>query len=355
MLKNISRYIHKNFTPLFVSIVCIYALYLRIMVLYHHTLWADELYELSYMKGTFLELLNALPKFGYCSYLFGDAYLFFPFFKIFSYNKWGLAIPCIIASIIGFYILYRICNRYFKSIWAYLITFSIVCFNATLITHATEIRAYAILPTLALAMLYLFQRINDLNFKLSIPKRIGAIIFSILVIWFHVYGIIMFSSCLLFTLLTKYDEKDFKTYLRSALAFAAIVLCFSMPLWIYSVFGPHYVVAQNNLDPFKYIPNPFLNAVGFLKGIICNLIGFKPLYFLLIGVFIPVVFSYAGRYKQLLFLFITVVIPIVCIFLFDLAGKYWFLQRQFAWTMPLFAFFLGWAWDGFFSYIAKRK
>lgn len=357
-IKKSISYINKSRIPIFVSIICIYALYLRIMNLYRHTLWVDELYYLTPLQGTFIEFLKAIPKVEFSSYLSGDLYLFYPFFKIFSYNKWGLAIPSIISTIIGFYILYLISKRYFKSSWGYFITFGIVCFNATLINHATEIRTYAFLPTLALATFYLFQRIADLNFELNPPKRMTSAIFFILVIWFHIYGILIFFSCLLFTILLKYKEKDFLIYFKNAISFTCIILCFAMPLWLFSVFGPHLGYNQLNINPFEFIPNPLHNTLGFLKGIFGNLVGFKKLYFLLLGVIMPFVFSYENRDKQLLFLTFIIVVPISSIFFSDVLQKYWFIQRQFIWVMPLFAFFLGWSWDSFFIRLrhgSKRK
>lgn len=347
-IKNSIKYIGKNRIPVFVSVICIYALYLRILHLYQHTLWVDELYYLSPLQGTFIELLKAIPKFEYSSYLSGDLFLFYPFFKIFSYNKWGLAIPSIVSTITGFYILYLISKRYFKSIWGYFITFGIVCFNATLINHATEIRTYAFLPTLALATFYLFQRIADLNFKLNPSKRIISVIFFTLVIWFHIYGILIFFTSLLFTILLKYKEKNFLIYFKNAISFACIILCFAMPLWLFCLFGPHLAYNQLNINPFEFIPNPLHNALGFLKGIFGNLVGFKKLYFLLLAVIIPFIFSYEDKYKQLLFLGFIIVLPLGFILLSDVLQKYWFIQRQFVWVMPLFAFFLGWSWDSFF-------
>lgn len=351
MLKNISKYISKNLVPISVIVICIYAFYLRIMHLYHHDLWMDEMSQLGELKRTFLELVKSRPKAEFCSYLSGDFYLMYPFFKIFSYNKWGLAIPHIIFTIAGFYILYLICRRYFKSLWAYLITFIIVCFNATLINHATEIRTYAVLPTLALAVFYVFQRIADLNFKLNVPKKIWAIVFFVLVIWFHVYGLFMFISIFLFTILSRYKTKDFKICLRNGIYLVAIILGVAMPLWLYSVLGPHVDATPyttGTAGTFEYIPNPVFNIAGFLKGIFCNLVGHKNIYFLLIGAIIPFVFSYEDKYKQLLFLSFNIIMPIAFLILSDIISNYWFMQRQFVWVIPFFAFYLGWSWDSFF-------
>ena len=72
------------------------------------------------------------------------------------------------------------------------------------------------------------------------------------------------------------------------------------------------------------------------------------LYFLLLGAFIPFFLPHKDRFKQLGFLLILILLPIEFIFLSDLWGSYWFLQRQFMWTVPLFAFYLGWCWDALF-------
>jgi hypothetical protein len=354
MIKIIKDYIHKHSISLSVTVICIYALFLRLAVLYRHTLWIDEIYYLGPLKGTFLEFIKAIPKAEFCSYLSGDLFIFYPFFKIFAYNKWGLAIPCVISSILGFYLLFLICKRYLRSIWAYLITFAIVAFNATLINHATEIRTYIFLPTLALAIFYVCLRIADVNFQPVALKRAGVILTFIFVIWFHVYGIIMFIVSFLFALLSKIKDEDSGNYLKNAFSLVFVTLCFSMPFWLYCVFGPHLSYTELGINTFDYIPNPSQNIVGFLKSIFGNLIGYKKLYFMLLGIFVPFIFSYKDRYRQLLFFVIIIMLPIGLILASDVLQKYWFIQRQFIWVMPLFAFFLGWTWDSFFALLKQR-
>lgn len=365
MIRSIVKYINKNLIAISVVVMCIYALYLRIMFLCHHSLWLDELVQLDTMKGTFLECLKLVSIHEFFSYLCGDYCLIYPFFKIFGFNKWGLALPHILSTIIGFYILYFICKRYFKTIWAYLITFGMVCFNSTLIQHATEIRPYAVLPTLALATFYLFQRISDLNMQQGALKKIATIMFFILVIWFHFYGVLIFTTCFLFTLSSKYGEGDYKRFFKKTVLYATIILCLAMPFWLYSVFFHGFFLGRFNVSSltvipnaynvFAYIPNPLQNIVGFLKGILCNLIGHKLFYLLLIGMVIPLVSHYQERNKQLLFLALNVIAPIIVILLIDLVGGYWFLQRQFIWVMPFFAFFLGWVWDSFFIRLKHKR
>lgn len=348
----------KKSIPFFVIAICIYAIYLRITHLHHHVLWGDELFYLEPMRNTFTGFLKAIPEVEVCSYLSGELFLFYPLFKFFPYNKWALAIPCLISTIIGFYLLYLICKKYFKSIWGYIVTFGIVCFNATLINHATEIRMYAFLPTLELATFYLFQRLTDLNFEISALKKAGVITCFFLVIWFQVYGILMFGSCLLYFLLSKCKEEGFKAYFRKAVVFTIVVLAIAMPFWIYCIFiGPHLAYKPRGggaTSVFTYIPNPLYNLSGFLKGIFCNLIGFKKLYFLILGMIAPLIFSYEDRYKQLLFLAVIIIMPLSLIFLLAVVSDYPFIQRYFIWLMPLFAFFLGWTWDSFFIFIRRN-
>jgi len=341
----------------FVLSISTLALYLRLAKLAGHALNGDELYQINWaMKTTSLfDAIKALTYSEYCSYLSGDYFLVYPFVKLFSFNKWGLAIPHIIATILGFYLLYLNCRVYLKSITGYCITFLIVCFNATLINHATEIRTYAVMPTLALGVLYcshlLFERP-----RLSNKHRFLIGIFFVLVIWFHVYGILILSVPFCFCLLSKSREKSFTASLKSNLTLFIMVLCSAMPLWFYSVFGRHLPYVFNG--PFNYIfnwiPNPIYNPLGFLKAIFGNLVGYKILYPLLLGVLFPFILPYKDRFKQIGFLFITVIIPIQLLVLVSLKIGYWFLQRQFIWIMPFFAFFLGWSWESFMFYIVNK-
>ena len=346
--------LRKIFILFSVLSISLYALYLRLINLVQHEFWADEYYQLNQMSGTFVDLLKSLPRNEFCSYLSGDYYLVYPFFKIFSFNKWGLAIPHIMFTILGFYILYLICKQYFKTVWGYLITFVVVCFNATLIHHATEIRTYAVLPTLALAAFYLAQLLLDSNFQVSVIRKIWIGIFFVMLILFHAYGIIIFFCTLIFALFDRKDGKSIKPLLGNLFKFMLIVLGVAMPLWLYSVFGPHLSTHLFKLNPSEYIPSFFTKPIGFLKCVFGNLIGFKTLYFLLPGVLFPFVLPLRDRFRLIFFLIIIVIIPITLLYISNVIGEYWFIQRQFIWVMPLFAFFLGWCWDATFIYAQAK-
>ena len=43
-----------------------------------------------------------------------------------------------------------------------------------------------------------------------------------------------------------------------------------------------------------------------------------------------------------------ILLPIGLIFAMDVYSQYWFIQRQFVFVMPFFAFFVAWSWDAIF-------
>ncbi len=325
-------------------------LYLRFKMRMNHDFDGDESFILTFMKGSFMDLLRGIPKTEFCSYLSGDIYLIYPFFKLFGYNKWGLAIPHIIATLLGFYFLYRICEIYFRTNFGYIIAFSIFCFNNTLIKYALEVRTYAVLPTLALSVFYFtYQLINEYK-TMSKAKKIGIGLFLILAIWFHVHGLVMIFLTFLYLLVTKRREPTFRLLLLDMLKFFSIVLMIALPLWCFSVFGPHN---PPHVNPFLYFPNPLVNLMGFLKLVFCNLIGTKILYFLIVGLIIPFLARHESRYQQIGFFLILIVLPIELILLASVKNHYYFVQRHFIWVMPLFAFLLGWCWDSTVQHIRQ--
>ncbi|MDD3296627.1 MAG: hypothetical protein PHU64_04615 [Candidatus Omnitrophica bacterium] len=105
---------------------------------------------------------------------------------------------------------------------------------------------------------------------------------------------------------------------------------------------------------FVYAPNLVKDMAGFLKFIFGNLIGRKTLYFLLLGMLFPLIFPVKERFKQILFLFIMVFFPIGLLLLSNIVNNYFFVQRQFIWVMPLFAFLIGWNWDSFLYFLKTR-
>jgi hypothetical protein len=220
-----------------------------------------------------------------------------------------------------------------------------------MIYHALEIRRYAILPTLALASFYLAGRLIIRYERLTLKSKIGIGMFLVLLLWSHVYGAVILFCHLAYFLVIKYKENPSKDIFKAIFKYLTVIFVIAAPLWIYAVFGPHCDYGIRRV--FEYIPNPLVDFIGFVKGIFGNLVGNKKLYFLLLGVFFPWIFSYRERYRQIGFLLITVIFPIEVILISDLWWRYWFIQRQFIWVMPFFALYLGWSWEAFFIYVGR--
>lgn len=356
-MKTCLELLKKYYTELMVAGICAYGLYLRASWRAANELWHDEKWQIIYMHLPFIDFVKSMPKVEHSGYIALDFYLIYPFFQLFGKNEWGLAIPHIVFTVAGLYLLYRICKIYCSTILSYVIVFSIVCLNKTLVIHSFEIRSYAILPTLALGAFLLSRQLVDENVAMSLKKKFLIGLFFVLVIWSFAYGIVMLGMILLFFLFNKRADSRFSLIFRDVTKLMAVVLAIAMPLWIYSIFFAH--LAHHHVENvFHYIPNPLVNPVGFLKAIFGNLVGVKALYFLLAGVFFPLLLPYKARYAQLGLLFLLVFIPIGLLMIAAMKAQYWFLQRHFIWVMPFFALYLGWAWESAFLYITdkvKRK
>ncbi len=352
-LRRAISYVHKHFRLILVSSFSLYGLYLRIITLARREFSADEMFQLTLLKQpSFLQFVRELPLYEYCTYLSGDYILLYPFFRIFNNNKWGLAIPHMIITIFGFYLLYLVCKRYLKTTLGYLIVFAVAAFNINLVNHALEMRVYAVLPTLSLACLYFSQSLSVP--QVTFAKKLAIGFFFILTIWFHVYCILILFFTLFFSLWEVRHSREFKLIFKKAFKSMAVILAIAMPLWFISVFGSPHTYQQ--VDTFEYIANPLKDALGFFKGILANLIGYryKKLYFLLLGLIFPLLIPYRNRVEQLSFLILLVAAPIIIILLSDLKNSYWFIQRQFIWTIPFFAVFLGWVWESAVSWLFKQ-
>jgi hypothetical protein len=346
-IQNILLVIRKYHRPAIVLSLCVTGLYLRYNTLAHRDFAGDELFSLANATGPLPPFWEKLSVGKLISFP-GHYLSLWPFGQIFGANKWGLTIPHALAAIFGFYMLYVLCKKTFKTSWAFFITFAIVCFNQPLIFHSLEIRPYGVLSTLALICFYFSEKIVTQGHRLSFVKKLLIGMFFIFTTIYQAYGILIISSCLAFFILDELGSKTVRQVWLNTYSFLLPFAFIALPLFYWYGTGNHHIKSDNierGIYTFQYIPNPLLNLPGFLKGIFGNLIGNKKLYILLLGSFIPLFLPHKDRLKQIGFLLILVVLPIELIFISNLWGNYWFLQRQFIWTVPLFAFYLGWCWD----------
>lgn len=333
-------------------------LYLRYETLAHRELSGDELYQLEDGRMPFSPPWDRSSTNEVTSFK-GDYLLTYPFMRIFGNNKWGVMIPHILATALGFYFLYLICRKYFKTAWGYTVTFAVAAFNSNLIFHSFELRPYAVLPTLALTSFYLADKVVTSPHQLNPLQKFLVGLFFVLVVAYHAYGIFIVFFCLTYFILLELGRQPLSQVIFKNAKFCGLLAIFALPAFIWFAtgvtdFSIAYFQAQK-LDTFQYIPNPLVNLTDFLKAIFGNLVGDKRFYFLLIGILLAFVIPHKERLKQTGFFLVLIVLPIQIKFLVDVFKEYWFIQRQFIWVMPLFAFFLGWCWDAVIRHFTSRR
>jgi 4-amino-4-deoxy-L-arabinose transferase-like glycosyltransferase len=345
----------------------LWALGLRTQRLWQRDLDGDEVFQHRYMDGTFKPFWMPIYNYGDHSGFPGQYLINYPFVKIFGLSKWGLAIPQIAATIIGFYLLYKICQRYYQSSLGYVVAFAVTGCNQMLIYHSFQFRPYAILPTLALASFYFADKVVRDYGQLTGKTKFLIVLFYAYVGIFHAYGIMIFALPMCYQLLLHRKESYGKLLLSPPVRFFALVslLVFVIWCWYASVnnFGlnPAHdrkyattTIPQAIHDTFQYIPNPQENFIGFLKGIFGNLVGYKLFYPLMLAIPLSLCLPVKEKLPQLAFFLTLVILPLLLILNVDIINHMWFLQRQFVWIMPLFALLLGWQWDSIAGYLQKR-
>ena len=353
-------------------LLTLWGLFLRFKSTHERTLWNDEVYQLLQTTGPFKPfwLRNFYGDF---SSFHGDYLLTYPFIKFFliqnglqndiaAFNayKWGLLIPQIAATLLGFYFLYLICERHFKTIWGFVAAFTVFSFNSLLIFHAFEFRTYAFLPTLALAGFYVLDILTTEYATLSRTKKNLIVLFLLFTIAFHLFNIIVLGLLLthLFIISARSSQNgQYQLFIRNspALRFIVPVFIAGSFLWLWylglgPIHGGKIEIAPRAVFENTPIPNPLIHPRGFLKQIfIDGLLGHAPSSFLLLGLPLAFLFPNKNRLKLLGFFLLIIVLGIEGILLAALWKQYMFLPRQFIWAIPFFAFFIGWCWDAFIA------
>jgi len=335
-------------------LLTVLGLFFRFKDLAGRGLTGDEIFQWNNTVGPLKPFWQRLP-YGDMTAFPGEYLLTYPFVRFFGQNKWGLAIPHIIATVIGFYVLYLICRRYYKSSIGFLVAFTLVAFHEGLIFHSFEFRPYAVLPTLMLMSFYLTERVVFDFKRLTTVQKWLAAVFYILTLWYHSFGILIVGiSFLYFGLLTRGRilTESGRSFWMVLLSIALIAL----PVWIWYSLGPPNAETPamrvaGGKHPFEFCPNPFHGFGRFFnRMVLYNLTGFKRLYFLLSGLALAWLVPFTQRMRRLGFFLTVILLPVEVILFASLANSYWFLLRQYIFLAPMFAFFLGWLWDGIYDY-----
>ncbi len=338
-----------------------YGLFLRIKCLAGRELWGDELFQLRYTIEPFLPIWQRVLT-GEVTCFPGDYVLTYPFVHMFPTNKWGLAIPHMMATVLGYYFLYLICQRYIKTIAGLVIIFFVVTFNQYLIYHALEFRPYPVLPTLSLGCFYFAGLIVNDYEKLKIWQKILIGAFFVFTVFFHAYGILILSSCLAFFILARFNDVSPWETLGQIKYFLLPVTLIAAPIFLWYASGnTGFTYQQNAIDrgmtTFDYIINPIENFDKFWRSMCNSLLGYKQYgaKWLSFGIGLALLLPHKDRLRQFGFLLILVILPITLVLFADLEKGYWFIQRQFIWVMPLYAFLIGWSWDSVIRKLVLRE
>lgn len=346
--------------PLLCVIISLLGMILRFIRLGERNLWNDEFYQIGMCAGP-LKRFWLHDFYGDFSCFPGEYLITYPFLQHFGENKWGVMIPHILFTFVGFYLLYLLCQRYFKTTLGFMITFALVAFNENLIYHNFELRPYSVLPTLAIGGLFFTNLLFSEFSRLTKWHKFWIGAFYVFMVIYHVYGLICLSFIFVFEFLARYKDPaaEMKKALFKKYFFSLYFILGILWIWYASPnlgwFGLDAKRFQTERPTFEFIPNPAINFIGFLKGIFGNLLATKWLKWTVLGavcVFFP---GNVQRYKQLGFFLICIGLGVMFVFLFSLFKKYWFIQRQFVWVMPLFAFFIGWCWDSLLLTIIHSK
>lgn len=343
----ILEFLNKHRSQCITIIFVIWGIYLRFCGLARRELWNDETYAFPWLSGPLKPFWQRLSYGAELTSFPGHYLTTWPFIQIFGLNKWGIMIPHIIATFIGFYLLYLICRRYLRSSVSYAVVFGLACFNPELIFHSFEFRPYSVLATLSLAVFYFSDTLICQKHQLGRGRKFWIGVLFIFTVFYHAYGAMILFFITVFFAMKEMAVRSFKEILADSWRFYILVSLIALPVFLWYAMGSSVVATKLSLgiDTFQFIPNPLVNLVGFLKGVFCNLTGDRRLYFLCAGIIFSFLIPHKNRMIHIGFLLILVLIPIQIILLSDLNQNYWFLQRQFIWIMPLFIFFLGWCWD----------
>lgn len=338
----------------------IWGTYYRAKTMLGRDLSPDELNQLKHTVGPIRSLFDRSYN-GELTAFPGDYYLKWPFVRLFGENNLILIhIPHYIATALCFWLLYKICRRHIKSTVAFTIPFIFTAFNYNLLYHSFEFRPYAVLPAMALAIFYLTDLlIIEFKNKSSVFKYITGILFLYFTIY-HAYMlmIILLSAC--FFIIKNKEHQKISSTLKEISVFYIPFLLIAIPIFTYYAMGIPWFnkehTAERNINTFDYIPDPRENPNTFFRTMLGNLLGFKmfKLKHLVWGITLSVFIPNKQKVNQIAFLMLIIVIPICAILFSDIQKGYWFVQRQFVWAMPLFAFLMGWCWDSIISWVNTR-
>lgn len=353
----LTNFIKNNSCVLTAVFFTVLGLYLRFKRLAGRELWTDELWQLGQTKGAFKPIWFRLHPTDFTS--FPGAYLLnYPFINIFGADKWSMNIPNYFLAVLSFYFLYKICKKYLKTFFGFFVAFLLLCFNGHLIFHSFEFRPYAVLPTLSLGAFYFAGMVFSDYKSLSLLKKIFIGLFFIFVIIYHVFGIMITGLCLLYCVTLEARKRSYPEVIKETLPLLLPTGIVGILLFFWYASGTAWHdVKSGGWFPFDYYPDASRDFVHFVRQVLCNLRGDKShgQKYMELGIWFSFLLSQKNRFKLIGFFLLMIILPIISILALAIHQKYWFLDRQFIWVMPLYAFFLGWCWDSVALFLREKN
>lgn len=334
-------------------VIAAYGLYLRMMERMKNPLSGDELVQFQALQNVAFTFWRRVAFYGDHTSFPGELILNYPFVKLWGMNKWLVSIPHMVLNIIGFFFLYKICQRFLQTKFAVILVFLIYSINFNLVYHSSEFRPYAVLHVFAILSLYLADIIVNQFDNISRGQKIRAAFLLIFIFIYHAYGIVIVLLPLAYVFglafLQNQGLRSYpgKLYLSIVLGIAIAIWCWYASYNLFRFGLPPIHAGQGHVQVFEFIPDPRKNILGFLKGVIGNLFGGRIFYPLLSLVILAFLLPCdVKKYLSLVCFFVfLVVLPVTAVLVSDLKTQYWFLQRQFTWVIPFWALFIGRCWD----------
>lgn len=341
------------------TLLLLLLVYVRLTVRSINAFWTDELAQIDNLitlKHLIFEYLPVIP-----GGLPGHYLLTLPINLLFPRNKYMLGLPGLLSHIIVFLFIPTIIARLNIIDQKKIPLVSLIArigfvFDPTYSFQAMEVRPYSLLPMLwMISVLLVSEMINFNDSKLErsqlfIRITFYTIVVTIVNLW-HYYGFLMIASIYLFFMANKGLIFNRKFLFCRAFYIIVLSLILSLPVWIYFSAGSY----QFNFDTFEMLPSAIMQIYAIDKGAIKGIVWQNYFYLsflvfiILISVAAFITFLKRGlptaakRYilDAIKFDIILVACPILMILLLDLHNRYWFLLRQFAWTILPFYISIG--------------
>lgn len=351
-------------------LLLIFLIYVRLQVRSINPLWTDELAEISSLKSLNYLISSYLPTIPGASP--GHYILVFPFQQIFPFNKFVLGLPGLISHILVFLFIpnaismLRIVKKEKLFVSALFARF-LFAIDPMLTFQAMEVRPYAVLPLLWMISFFVAMRLIRLDSQQFNLREL----FQNIIIWlpilfiifnWHFYGVIMFFTIYIFTLLKKRISLSSFKIRKYPSIIILMSICTSLPVWNYFSRGS-FTFGFNTIAT---IPVTIMQIYSINKGFPKGLIWQNWIYFFLLVIMLFIFFlqlrkvvtrSYReyGDNNFLKMSTLLVITPIFIIFLLDFVNHYGFWYRQFVWTMLPFYIANGVTMSGVLSKRFRKK